>query len=109
MSVINVVDSRSDPTVSVCDAVFEIVYVEGAFEGSPPVNPTTQRKPRDNDHFTEWMTETSVYSALTWAMERRAHITVHLYDQKQVAMDTALLSLLHPQIKQQPLMRPYWL
>lgn len=109
MSVVNVVDSRSDPTVAACDAVFEIVYVEGVFAGSPPINPTTKKKPKDNDHFTEWMTETSVYSALAWAMERKAHITVHFYDQKQVAVDTKLLSLLHPRIKERPVLRPYWL
>ena len=112
MSVVNVVDKRSNEHNTFCDAVFEIFFIANSYSfqnDTPPIFPHTQERLRGDEHWTEWMDNTTVYSAIMSAMEVKAHVTVFLYDKGKIKGNITPLSIIHPLMNDKRMPAPYWL
>lgn len=112
MAIVNIVDKRSNEHNTFCDVVFEIFYIanEYAFQkDTPPIFPHTNQKLRGDEHWTDWMDNTSVYSAVMKAINIKAHVTVFLYDKGFIKDNVTPLSLVHPMMNDKRMDSPYWL
>lgn len=112
MSVVNVVDRRSNEHNTFCDAVFEIFFIPNSYSfhgGIPPISPHTNERLRGDEHWTEWEDNTSVYSALLRAADLKAHVTVFLYDKGKIKGNITPLSIIHPMMNDKRMQAPYWL
>jgi hypothetical protein len=87
MSLYNVVDSRKNEFNNRCDAIFEI-WDKDDIGG--------------NADTTEWIDNTTVYSAVMKAMELDGHVTLYLYAQGFIKLEFPTLSYIHPRIKKEP-------
>ena len=110
MALVNIVDYRSNEHNRICDAVFEIFYDDALrYPGSPPISPLTNSRLKGNEHWTEWLSGTSVYGSVMDAMEIHAHVTLYVYDEHYVRDGLALVKMIHPIIRETPMKKPYWL
>ena len=97
VAISNIVDNRTlslDEDTS-CDVVFEIVCDDHDTFGIP----------REVESFTEWVTKTTVYSAIMQGMQFRPKVIMHLYDEGTIAgqLKTLMKEQIHPRMKSDPL------
>ena len=110
MALVNIVDYRSNEHNRHCDAVFEIFYDDALrYPGSPPISPLTNSRLKGDEHWTEWVPGTSVYTSAMQAMEIHAHVTLYVYDKDYVKDGIKLVRMIHPIIQDEPMKTPYWL
>ena len=88
MSLYNVIDSRKHEFNPRCDAVFMAWDPDS--------------RDQKNCSITEWVDNTTVYSAVMNAMSFKWHVTLYLYTPGTIKLDFPTLTHIHPRIKKKP-------
>lgn len=92
MAILNIVDKRHQPVHRLdtfCDAVMEISSDDWTLYGLPS---TTENR-------TEWITGTTVYSAIMTAMKFRGEVVLYFYSCKTLEHIKPYLHKSHPSLR----------
>ena len=95
MSISNIIDNRSVDEDNRCDVVFEINCDDIIDEGIS----------KETESFTEWTSNTTVYSAIMQGMQFNLPVTLHLYDPGMISSAIGILieQRVHPKMKPEPI------
>jgi len=91
--VFNIIDGRTNEFNPNCDVVFEVFADDW----------TDYNLPANTKDFTEWVTNTSIYSALMVGMKFSGCVTIYFYDEGMVPRDHGYLAAVHPKLKKHQL------